>query len=355
VIGDVLRTAATGVGAWRRRPNEPDATQDPTGPALRLLQRILESEDLNKSIREFNAYLSDLYGFTCVEVAFKSRKLAVTFGCQTVDEVGGEGFPVEFGVSKRDSGVLWIRLDEGVDRLLEEAVALLSALGSAIARLAESARLNSDLSRTKNRLAIALRSSEISAGLDETVSGVNLLWQSLSEQARRNPDSAPLAKELLALRGAVTAGLLELDEAVGSLAARRVKSQGLIESLRDVLLSFEQITGTSTGLTIEGEPRRLPADVEESLYMIVFEALSTSEARSRASAVVLTLSFLGDVTLTIRDDGVGLLNRASDGPWPGIHHGMRVIRERAEAVGASLTISPARPRGIRVQARLSGS
>jgi len=146
---------------------------------------------------------------------------------------------------------------------------------------------------------------------------------------------------------------MTLEAAAGSLASRRVEELGLVEALRDLLASFERVAGVSTSLQVHGSPCRLDRKVEENLYGIAFTALATSEVRSRATAVVISLSYIDPMEMTIRDDGVGLINRSPRGPWPGIHHSMKLIQERARSIGATVDLDGVRPRGIRLVVRMT--
>jgi signal transduction histidine kinase len=84
----------------------------------------------------------------------------------------------------------------------------------------------------------------------------------------------------------------------------------------------------------EGE-RRLPGDVQVGLYRIAQEALNNVVKHAGASQAVVTLRLGETVRLSVADNGAGFdpAGVTSD------HLGLKIMRERAEAIGAKLSIS----------------
>ncbi len=90
------------------------------------------------------------------------------------------------------------------------------------------------------------------------------------------------------------------------------------------------------------EPPPLPPDVRIALYRIAQEALTNAARHARAGRVDLTLRALPHgVELRVADNGRGFdaARVSSD------HRGLGVMRRRADAVGALLTIQSERKRG----------
>lgn len=86
-------------------------------------------------------------------------------------------------------------------------------------------------------------------------------------------------------------------------------------------------------LSAEGE-RKLPADVQVSLYRIAQEALNNVFKHSKASEAVVTLRMADSVRLTVVDNGAGF----DPSTVTADHLGVKIMRERAEAIGAKLSI-----------------
>ena len=81
------------------------------------------------------------------------------------------------------------------------------------------------------------------------------------------------------------------------------------------------------------------------VYRVAQEGLTNVVRHARASRVVLCLrGGDDDVTLTVRDDGVGLPADAASDPT-----GIRGMRERALMIGGELIIRPVRPSGTELR------
>jgi PAS domain S-box-containing protein len=88
-------------------------------------------------------------------------------------------------------------------------------------------------------------------------------------------------------------------------------------------------------ITVKGEII-LPAKVQVAFYRVCQEALSNVAKHAKANRVEINLKQEGDVVeLRIHDDGIGFdLDQTSSG-----HYGLGMMRERAEAVGAQLSVT----------------
>jgi signal transduction histidine kinase len=96
-----------------------------------------------------------------------------------------------------------------------------------------------------------------------------------------------------------------------------------------------------------------PTEVGIALYRIAQEALNNVAKHSGATTATVSLSSLGEpgggLLLTIEDDGTGFDSAAA-----GFGQlGLGIMRERAEAIGATLTISSAPGQGTTVSATWS--
>ena len=88
-------------------------------------------------------------------------------------------------------------------------------------------------------------------------------------------------------------------------------------------------------VTVTGEII-LPAKVQVAFYRVCQEALSNVAKHAKATRVEINLKEEGDtVELRVRDNGIGFdLDQTFSG-----HYGLGMMRERAEAVGAQLSIT----------------
>jgi signal transduction histidine kinase len=124
---------------------------------------------------------------------------------------------------------------------------------------------------------------------------------------------------------------------------------GLSAALRWYAEQFGKRTGVVTAVSEQGPARRLSPAVEESLFRIAQEALTNVAKYARAGKVTVTLATTSDMSrLTIADDGCGFdpsewRHPAKDHGW-----GLMIMRERAAAVGAGLSVESAPGRGTRI-------
>jgi signal transduction histidine kinase len=96
------------------------------------------------------------------------------------------------------------------------------------------------------------------------------------------------------------------------------------------------ISVTVTGQEALQEQRALPADVQVALYRLCQEGLNNIAKHAGASRVDIQLQYeTGAVELRIRDDGRGF----DPEQMPPGHYGLSMMRERAIAVGATLSIT----------------
>ena len=85
--------------------------------------------------------------------------------------------------------------------------------------------------------------------------------------------------------------------------------------------------------------------VATHLYRIAQEAITNAVKHGRAKSIVVNLNSSADrATLTITDDGAGFPAGAS--ATGGL--GLRIMKYRAEMIGASLRIGPADSKGTTV-------
>jgi signal transduction histidine kinase len=91
---------------------------------------------------------------------------------------------------------------------------------------------------------------------------------------------------------------------------------------------------------------RLPERTEVTAYFVISEALTNAVKHSGASTVrVMVETIDGEVSLSIRDDGVG-------GADPAAGSGLVGLRDRVEALGGTLTVQSAPGEGTQLTVEL---
>ncbi len=127
----------------------------------------------------------------------------------------------------------------------------------------------------------------------------------------------------------------------------RTESEQIEPALRTTLRKFEHQTGIRPTLRMAGHGVALPPDTQLQVLHIVQEALSNVRKHARASAVTVTVEQAPEWRFEIADDGIGF----DPGAVPGAdetHVGLRIMRERAERIGAVLDVASAPGAGTSV-------
>jgi len=162
------------------------------------------------------------------------------------------------------------------------------------------------------------------------------------ERVGRAADADP---SLLDLREYVRSVLTELRETLADLRATIDEETDLASALREHTTQFQDRTGIEVVFVDDRDGARLPVQVEQELWRIAQEALTNVARHSRATHVEIRWIVDTDrAALVISDDGCGFAP-ASVGRD---RFGLVGMRERADAVGARLSISSRASGGTRV-------
>ncbi|MEO8393306.1 MAG: PAS domain-containing protein, partial [Chloroflexota bacterium] len=166
----------------------------------------------------------------------------------------------------------------------------------------------------------------------QTLFSASMIAEMLLRQWDHNPEQVRqgLGQLHLLTRGA----LAEMRSLLIELRPEALDGVGLPRLISQLAEAFSGRTGIVPTVTIEGE-RTLPQEVKIALYRIAQEALNNVSKHARASEVFVKLSMDRMVELTLWDNGRGFLPEQlrSDS------FGLKIMRERAELVGARLTIA----------------
>ena len=128
---------------------------------------------------------------------------------------------------------------------------------------------------------------------------------------------------------------------------------GVASGLRWYAAQFAKRTGVAVTVIEQGSTRRLPANVEEMLFRIAQEALTNVARYARVEKATVTLRTLPrSIRLTITDDGCGFDSSAARPPARDRGWGLMIMKERAAALGATLTVESAPGRGTGVTVTL---
>jgi signal transduction histidine kinase len=227
-----------------------------------------------------------------------------------------------------------------------EDVALLASVADHTAVAVENARLHEQnellaVAQERKRLARELHDS-----ITQSLYSVGLFADTGLELARASHHE-PVREYLSRIATTAQLALAEMRLMVYQLRPTALGDLGLVRALRHRLDSVEERSGIEATLLVEGDID-LNARAEEALFGIAQETLNNVLRHSGASAVTVRLrGERGRTELEVVDDGRGFnpdLAAAAGGL------GLTTMRERAERIGGTLTISAAPGEGTVVRA-----
>jgi len=195
------------------------------------------------------------------------------------------------------------------------------------------------ISRERNRLA-----RELHDVLAHTLSGVAVELEGLRATLRRDPEQANalLNHSLQAIRE----GLTETRRTLQELRAKPLEDLGLALAVQTLAESYASRSDFQLDLNIDHDLGDYPDEVQQSIYRIAQEALANvaDHAQALLSQVILKRD-QGQIQLVIRDDGCGF---DPDISKDGHHYGLLGMRERAEMIGANLSVKSQAGKGTQV-------
>ncbi len=209
--------------------------------------------------------------------------------------------------------------------------ARLAAQASEAAALSERSRLARELHDSVSQALFSMKMHARAAQLATTKTGVH--------------ETGPLALSLNELSKLSSGALAEMRALIFQLRPDALADEGLLAALQKqaaALAAQEPPT-----VTIHGPKHRVQLDlqVEEQLYRITVEALHNVVQHAQARHAAVRIETVDDsVHVTITDDGKGFNPQA---PRPG-HFGLSTMAERAQTVGALLTIASSADHGTTV-------
>ena len=161
-----------------------------------------------------------------------------------------------------------------------------------------------------------------------------------------SPSSSGAAQEAVEdVRRLSRGALAQMRTMLLELRGDRISDVPLPQLLRNLVEAAESRAGTDVRLAIDGEPA-VPPRVHETLYRIAQEALNNITRHARAANAWVELTLRPEsARLVVGDDGVGFDVSSTDPS----HIGLASMRERADEIGAILTVETERDRGTLIE------
>jgi two-component system NarL family sensor kinase len=190
--------------------------------------------------------------------------------------------------------------------------------------------------------------------LHDGVSQALVATKLLIESAQHEPAAAERLQALALKR--LNSTLAEVRHLSHALRPALLDTLGLPAALQHLAGEFDAAGGTRFTATVEGEEVDLPEAVKTALFRIAQEALSNAARHAHAATVAVVLRFErhGGLALEVVDDGRGFDADAAQAVADrGL--GLRSMRERADALGARLSLATSPGHGSRLTVKLSAA
>ncbi len=327
--------------------------------ATRRLAAIVECSDdailrktLDGIIVSWNAGAERLYGYTAAEAV--GRKITILCPPERYDEAFHqldrvrEGIPIEHFETSR------IRKDGERIEVSLSISPIKDAQGTVIGAAAIARDVTEKMRLQREVLEVAAAEQrrigqDLHDGTGQELTGLAMMAERLAgELAIKNlPESRMAAnivdglEESLSHVRALSKGLVPVE----------VDAEGLMIALSELASRTSELHGVNCNFECDEPVCILDNQTAMHLYRLSQEAVNNAVKHGRGRHILISLSDNGEfVTLTVSDDGRGFPSKR-DPLTAG--SGLRIMRYRAELIGATLSISNAEPHGTIVTCLLA--
>jgi two-component system sensor histidine kinase DegS len=161
-----------------------------------------------------------------------------------------------------------------------------------------------------------------------------------------------ILNELQEFKNAVRNALDETRQLIFDLRPMTLDDLGLVPTLRKYLKEYSDKHSLPVRFNVVGEERRLPGNIEGTLFRIIQEALTNVQKHAHARGAEVTMSMSKDrVTATIRDDGQGFDIPAVEANLARNRNlGLISMRERAELEQGNMELKSQPGKGTEIRA-----
>ncbi|MGZ6964688.1 MAG: histidine kinase, partial [Acidimicrobiia bacterium] len=214
------------------------------------------------------------------------------------------------------------------DTYTDEDASLIAGLASSLALAVDNARWFSRLRTLGAEAERARIARDLHDNVAQSLAYVGFELDRLAAVHGGDP-------ELKNLQGVVRGVVAELRETLYQLRATVSENQDLVDVARDYITRWSSRTGVEADFAPHTGGRRVPVQIEQELWRILQESLTNVERHADASHAWVSWR-IGDgrAQLEVRDDGCGMNTDAVSRE----RYGLVGIRERADAVGAHVTL-----------------
>ncbi|HEY1135430.1 MAG TPA: histidine kinase [Nocardioides sp.] len=213
----------------------------------------------------------------------------------------------------------------GLVQRLQAAAAQLSTLAAQLDTALVFTEVNVAATRNERRRL----AREMHDGVAQDIASMGYLVDAIADGPL--PDDVRPQVELL--RGTITRVVAEVRASVTALRMDVDGNQSLGEAISGLARRLSDASGLSIRCTIDERTARLRPEVEAELLRIAQEAMTNAVKHASASEIdVECLVDAPRARIVVKDNGRGL------GPARADSHGLTIMRERADLIGASLSL-----------------
>lgn len=233
--------------------------------------------------------------------------------------------------------------------LTDSEHALLGTLTSHLASGMENLRLRA----LEREAAIAEERAFLARELHDSIAQ-SLAFLNIQAQLMRKAVAENDRDRMASVLSEIELGLRESHGDVRELLVHfrtRTNAEDMEHALHATLRKFEHQSGVASTLTVHDDGLPLAPDVQVQALHIVQEALSNVRKHARANHVWIDVWKKPSWRIEVRDDGRGF--KGSDTGTPAeMHVGLRIMKERAQRLGAAFGITSSPLRGTTVSLAL---
>jgi signal transduction histidine kinase len=181
-------------------------------------------------------------------------------------------------------------------------------------------------------------------GIGPALAGLTLKAE--TARALLPPGADGASRQLHDLSEEIRRTVVDVRRLVEGLRPPALDELGLAGACQQAVERLAAQAGLAVDVHVPGDLPVLPAAVEVAAYRIVVEAVTNAVRHAGARHCDVSLACIpAGLAVTVSDDGSGLRPADHHG------HGLAIMRERAEELGGTVTVTGTMP-GVTVQARL---
>lgn len=237
----------------------------------------------------------------------------------------------------------------------EDIKDILANIGQHLSMAIEKAHWDEEANRISIMEERTMLAHELHDSLAQTLASLRFRVNTLQQELEQDNGNNNAENEVELLKLGLDEANFELRELISHFRIR-MDERGLIPATEDLIERFTHETGIQAFFQNECSNLSIPPMLEVHILHIIQEAMSNIRKHSDAKHVRVLMRCQQDeyFHVLIEDDGMGIepdINTSQ----PGEHVGLTIMHERAERIGAHLTIESEPGEGTRIELELDNT